>query len=79
MCNSYDYSYLAFAAPMDYDSITITLVFSPGNERQCVFLNSKEDGKAEGMETFTVNLTSTDNVNLVPDMATITIIDVNGE
>ena len=60
---------------MDYDSITTTLTFSPGNERQCVNIDAKEDGETEGMETFTTTLTSTDDVNLVPDQATITIMD----
>ena len=64
---------------MDYDSIVMSLTFVPGDERQCVRVNAKEDGETEGTETFTANLTSTDNVNLDPDTATITIIDANSE
>ena len=66
-------------APSDYTSIFTTLTFIPGDERQCVDVDAREDNIAEVMENFIVVLNSTDSVDLVPDEAVVDIIDDNSK
>ncbi len=62
-------------APSDFNSQIMVLTFESGDTRRCVDFSIREDGVIEGMEEFTVNLETDDMVQLVPDTATVEILD----
>ena len=64
-----------FAAPVDYNAISVELTFDESNSRRCVAFIAFEDDVVDPDETFTVTLTSGDDVNLTPDTAIVTIVD----
>ncbi len=55
------------------------LTFGPAIDRQCVNFTVPDDGIIEGEETFTANLTSNDDVLLLPGSATVAIEERSSE
>ena len=51
------------------------MTFDEDTNRNCVTFTGAEDNVVDPNENFTVILTSTDDVNLRPDTAVVTIVD----
>ncbi len=63
----------------DYETVMAQLLFSPGQDKQCVNITILEDDILEGAEDFRTTLsTSVDRVTLDPEMATVNIADDDG-
>lgn len=69
-------------APDDYSSVTQTVVFTQNGDFGNVAVPITDDGVSEPMENFFADLaliTVTDRVNVAPDVATVSIVDNDGE
>jgi len=68
------------AGPSDYTGVSRQLSFQPGGTELCTAINIINDVILEDSETFSVQLTATDQaVILNPSSATVSIIDNDGE
>ena len=68
------------AGPSDYTGVSRQLSFQPGGTELCTTINIINDVILEDSETFSVQLTATDQaVILNPSSATVSIIDNDGE
>ena len=61
------------AAPFDYNSVNTMLTFDPVTSRQCVQVSVAGDLIVETVEKFNVTISSTDDIILSPDVATVEI------
>jgi hypothetical protein len=60
-------------AGVDYEAVSGTLTFQPGETSQVITLAINPDTYAEGIESFTVALSNPSNATLAKDHATVTI------
>ena len=65
---------------MDYSTVISEVTFQPGETRITVPVPIIDDGIFEDVEVFRAHLTTTDdNVNIGDSMATVSIVDNDGE
>ncbi len=69
-----------FSAPGDYNAVSEQLTFTPAVMRLCFNVISLEDDLSEADEDFNLNLgTADENVILDPEMAVLTIANIDRE
>ena len=67
------------AADEDYLRTTVVLVFSAGDDRQCVNISLIDDNNLEEVEEFFVNIsTLVPRVTIDPDLTTVELQDDDG-
>ena len=59
----------------DFSPISKELTFTRDDLLQCVLINATQDELVEGPENFNISLSSSSDINLVRDMATIILLD----
>ena len=69
-----------YLAPADFLEVVEVLTFTPTESRQCRNVATVEDSNAENDEDFFLGLsTGQSGINLDPNLATVIILDNDGE
>lgn len=65
-----------YSVDRDFDRVNMLLLFPPGTSRQCVEIFIMDDDVLESIETFSVQLTTTDeSVFPIRNSSTVDIVD----
>ena len=69
-----------FTEPEDYEALSSELTFDSDQDRACVSIRLEDDDALENTEELQVSLTTEEEpVILNPDMAVVSILDIDGE